>query len=113
MENKELLKKCMELCYECIEDCKLAVTQNQVIPGLNACSHQCLTCAYECESAIRSGDFEKCVSACANCAAECEHHAYDHCRKAAASCRKFQLTYIIGSYKLQQPIHHHYGNAKA
>src|SRR6218665_1312325 len=120
MENTELIKKCVELCNRCIEDCLLAANQNQVIPGMDECVRLSLLCAHECEGLVKlSGDkkqvsgalYDRCMAGCANCAAECEHHLYDHCRRCAASCRKFQLAYIFESYKLQQPIYQHYAKA--
>lgn len=119
MENADLIKKCVELCNQCIEDCRLAANQNQVIPGMDECVRLSLLCAHECKAlinaaagnAVSKSMYNRCIAACADCAAACERYPYDHCRRCAASCRKFQLTYIFESYKLQQPIYRHYAKA--
>jgi hypothetical protein len=113
MENQELLKNCIEISKQCIEECRVTATMCNNFPTMKKCTELCLRCAEECEflvntcvtHSISNPEFyDRCSEICSACAAECEKYDLMQCKKSAEMCRKFQLTYIFQSYQTHQPI---------
>ena len=94
---KSSYAECIEVCQQCLIDCKVCLAEMAGKKSMNDCPYCCVQCIEVLQASIglmavgskfAAEHCALCAKICEYCAEQCAAHDHEHCKRCAESCRK-------------------------